>query len=94
MSFGLKTFKKYFFIFFFCFSFKNDRRTNVVLVNIFFKCTKKKLITAKYGQNTDQKDICASFVFKVESKPKHKEQFFRGVFLQKPKTCFFGDPKW
>ena len=30
-SFETKTFKKYFFLFFFCFSFINDRRTNVVM---------------------------------------------------------------
>ena len=35
---------------FFCFSFKNNRRTNVVLVNI-FENAQKKLITAKNGQN-------------------------------------------
>ena len=49
MSFVKKTFKKYFFIFFFCFSFKNDRRTNVVLVSI-IQNAQKKLITAKNGQ--------------------------------------------
>ena len=78
-----KPLKIYFLIFFFCFSFKNNRRTNVVFVNIFLMHSKKL-------QNTDQKDICASIVYKAESKPKHKEQFFGGVFLLKPKTCFFG----
>ena len=29
-------------------------------------------------------------VFKAESEPKHDEKFFLGVYLQKPKTCFFG----
>ena len=29
-------------------------------------------------------------VFKAESEQKHKENFFLGVFLQKPKTRFFG----
>ena len=53
--------------------------------NSFFKCVFK---------NTDQKDICASIVFKAESKPKHLEKLFWGGFLQKPKTGFFGGPKW
>ena len=30
-------------------------------------------------------------VFKSESEQKHEENFFVGVFLQKPKTRFFGD---
>ena len=53
--------------------------------NSFFQCVFK---------NTDQKDICASIVFKAEPKPKHKEIFFGGFFYQKPKTRFFGGPKW
>ena len=36
-----KNLKKYFFTFFFCFSFENSRRTNVVLINIFFNVLKK-----------------------------------------------------
>ena len=53
--------------------------------NSFLKCVFK---------NTDQKDICASIVFKAESKAKHEETFFGGVFHQKPKMRFFGSPKW
>ena len=45
-------------------------------------------------KNTNQKNICASIVFKAESKPKHEEKFFLGGFLQKQKTHFFGGPKW
>ena len=41
MSFEAKTFKKHFFTFFFCFSYKNNRHTNVDLVNIFFNVLKK-----------------------------------------------------
>ena len=52
--------------------------------NGFFQCVLK---------NTDKKDICASIVFKSESKPKHEEEKIWGVFLQKPKTRFFGGPK-
>ena len=68
----------------------------------FFKCTKKKLITVKNGQNsfffcvfknTDQKDIGAYIVLKAESKQKPEENIFWGVFLLKPKMCFFGGPK-
>ena len=44
-------------------------------------------------KNTNQKNICASIVFKAKSKPKHEENVFGG-FLQKPKTHFFGGPKW
>ena len=48
----------------------------------FFKCVFK---------NTDQKDICASIVFKAESKPKHEEKkHFWGVFLQNQKHVFWG----
>ena len=48
-SFKTKTLNKNIFIFFFCFSFKNDRLTNVVLVSI-IQNAQKKLITAKNGQ--------------------------------------------
>ena len=39
-------------------------------VNNFFLCVFK---------NIDQKNICASIVFKAESKPKREEKFFGGV---------------
>ena len=42
-------------------------------------------------KNTNQKNICASIVFKAESKPKHDKTFFfvgGGGFLQKPKRYF------
>ena len=39
-------------------------------------------------------NICVSIVFKAESKPKYKEKFVCGGFLQKPKTHFFWGPKW
>ena len=98
MSFETKTF---------CFSFKIKRHTSVVLVIIFENATKKvnNCQNDKKGiliansifkcvlKNTDQKDICASIVFKSESKPKHEEEKIWGVFLQKPKTQFFGVPK-
>ena len=41
-------------------------------------------------KNTKQNNNCVFIVFKAESEPKHEENFFLGVFLQKPKTCFFG----
>ena len=41
-----------------------------------------------------QKNICASIVFKAESRPKHEDNYFWGGFLQKPKMHFFGGPKW
>ena len=43
--------------------------------------------------NTDQKDTCVPIVFKAESKVKNEEKFFRGFFLQKLKTCYFGGSK-
>ena len=75
MSFETKTF---------CFSFKIKRHTSVVLVIIFENATKKVnncqndkkgiLIANNFFKcvlkNTDQKDICASIVFKDESKLK------------------------
>ena len=42
-------------------------------------------------KNTDQKNICASIVFKAESKPKHEEKFFwGGVFFKNQKRTFLG----
>ena len=41
-------------------------------------------------RNTEQNNNCIFIVFKAESEPKHKDKFFLAVFLQKPKTCFFG----
>ena len=75
----------------------------------FLKCTKKVINSQKRPKwcllwlkaffqcvfkNTDQKDICVSIVLKAESKPKYKETFLLWVFHQKPKTRFFGGPKW
>ena len=91
-------------IFFFCFYFKNYRSTNVILVSIFlyaqktiFNCQKcpkwhfwRSIIFLCFFKNTDKKSICASFVFKAGSKPKHEENICLVGFLQKPKTCFSG----
>ena len=41
-------------------------------------------------KNSDQKNICASIVFKAESKPKHEEHFFEGVFFKNQKRNFLG----
>ena len=41
-------------------------------------------------KNTEQNNICVFIVFKAESELKHEEKKILGVFLQKPKTCFFG----
>ena len=43
--------KKMFFIFFFYFSFKNKRCTNVILISIFENARKKLFLTGKNGQN-------------------------------------------
>ena len=50
-------------------------------VNNFFWCVLK---------NTEQNNNRVFIVFKAESELKHKENFFLGVFLQKPKLRFFG----
>ena len=42
-------------------------------------------------KNTEQNNNCVFIVFKSESEQKHEENFFFGVFLQKPKMRFFGD---
>ena len=70
---------------------------------------KNPSLTAKYGQNgifgsqllflcvfknTNQKNICASIVFKAESKPKNKEKKCLGGFSLKTKNVLFGGPKW
>ena len=42
-------------------------------------------------KNTDQKNICASIVFKDESKPKREEiKFFLGLFFKNQKRTFSG----
>ena len=40
-------------------------------------------------KNTDQKDICASIVFKAELKPKHEEKNSFEVFFIKNQKCTF-----
>ena len=44
-------------------------------------------------KNSDQKNICASIVFKAESKPKHEEQIFLRGFSSKTKNVIFQGPK-
>ena len=50
----------------------------------FFQCVFK---------NTDEKDICASIVFKAEWKPKHEEKTFFGGFSSKTKIALFQGSK-
>ena len=53
-----------------------------------FFCVFSKILTES------QKGICASIVFKAESKPKHEEKKFWGVFLAKnQKRAFLGVQK-
>ena len=52
--------------------------------NSFFLC---------FFKNTDQKKICASIVFKAESKPKHKEKNFLVGFSSKTKNALFRGSK-
>ena len=102
-KFGNKNRKKIVFIFFFCFSFKNNRRTNVILISIFenaqknvINCQKRpkwrfwrSIVFLCIFKNTYQKNICASIVFKAESKPKHEENIF-WVFFKNQKCTFWG----
>ena len=44
-------------------------------------------------KNTDKKNICASIVFKVESKPKHEENNFLVGFSSKTKNTLFRGSK-
>ena len=44
-------------------------------------------------KNTDQKNICATIVFKAESKPKHEETSFLGGFSSKIKIALFRGSK-
>ena len=101
-SFEIKTVNKNFLhIFLF---FKNNRRTNVILINIFENAQKtvinhqkrpKWLLTANkfffcVFKNTYRKNICGSFVFKAESKPKHEEKHFLGFFSKTKNVLFQG----
>ena len=55
--------------YFFCFSFKNNRHTNVILISI-FKNAQKTFLTAKNGQN----DVFESHFFVRFQKYQPKEQ--------------------
>ena len=104
LSFEIKTINKIFLHIFFCFSFKDNRRTNVILISVFENAQKNHYLppkTAKMAfltgnnfflcvfKNTDQKNICVSIVFKAESKPKQEEQNFVGGFPSKTKNALF-----
>ena len=102
--------KEHFFLLhiFFCFSFKNYRLTNAILISI-FENAQKPLLTAKNSQNgvfdgqllfvcvfknTNQKNICVFIVYKAESKPKLEEQISWGVFFKNQKRTFSGVQKF
>ena len=91
--------KKNFFVFRPWFSFKNNRRTNVLLIGI-FENAQKKLLTPKNAilavnnvflcvfKNTDLNNICASVVFK--DKRKIWRNIFCLFFISKLKNALFG----
>ena len=95
----------FFFLFFSVLAFKTID-TQMLIWSVFLKSHKKPLLTAKNCQNgvwqsitflcvfknTDQKNICASIVFKAESKLKHEENFFWG-FSSKTKNALFWGSK-
>ena len=104
-----KTFKKCFFIFFFCFSFKNYRCTNVVLVNIFENALKQVNNSQKqpkwhfwrligfFGAFSkiliNKTFVRPLFKFKAESKPKHGETNCLWGFSSKTKNNLFWGSK-
>ena len=93
---------QFFSLIFFCFSFENNRHTNVILVSIFeiYKKSYSPPKTAKMEfltfnnffqcvfKNTIKKNMCASSVFKAESKVKHEEKIMLGFFFKNQKLAF------
>ena len=93
---------KIFFVFWLWFSFKDTRRTNVLLVGIIENAHKNLLrkflpfwefLVVNTGnvfldvfKNTDQNNIGASIVFKA----KYEENFFKGFYLKTQKCPFLG----
>ena len=82
-----------------------SKDTQVLFWSLFLKMQQKKLITAKTTKkgiliansffkcvlkNTDQKDICASIVFKDESKLKTRRNFFFVFLFKNQKHAFPG----
>ena len=62
--------------------FKMAKIAFLVVYNFFF---------GAFSKTPNPKNNCVFIVFnKAESEAKHEENFFLGVFLQKPKICFFG----
>ena len=78
----------------------------MLLWSVFFKMHEKKVINFQKWpkwrfwrlitffwcvfKNIEPNNNCVFIVFKAESKPKHEKKKFLGLFLQKPKTRFFG----
>ena len=93
-----------FYLFFFWYSFKNNRPTNVVFVNIFFKALKKVnncqkrpkwrfwLLIAFFSafSKIPTNRTFVRLMFKAESKAKHKEKFVLGFFFKNQKRVFWG----
>ena len=100
---------KNFFIFFFCLSFKNNRHTNVIW-SLFLKTHRKTVINRQkrlkwcfwqsitFFCTLSKIQIKRAFVrllfLKLNQSWNTKTKFFWVGFLQKPKTHFFGGPKW
>ena len=97
-----------FFNFFSVLAFKTID-TQMLFWSVFLKTHKKPLLTAKNGQNGvfdghslflrfqkywPKEHLCVYCFFNLNQSRNTKTIFFRGGFLQKPKTHFFGDPKW
>ena len=99
--------KKYFFIFFFCFSLKNNKRTNVVFGQYFWNALKKvnnchkrpkwcfcRLIAffSPFSKIQTKRALVRLLFLKLNQSQNMKKNFWE-VFVQKPKTRFFGGPK-
>ena len=97
-----KTQKMFFLAIWLWFSFKNNRLTNVLLVDIFKNALKIHYYPSKLPfllflvvnicfcnfENTNENNMCASIVFKAETKQKHEENFLKGFFFKNKKHTF------
>ena len=105
MSIKTKTLKKSFFISFFCFSFKNDRRTHVVLVNSFKNVLKNVINCQKwskwrfwwlivffsaYSKILTKRTFVRQLFLMLNQRRNTKNKFVGGFFIKNQKRAFWG----
>ena len=97
----------FFLLIFFSFSFKNNRHKKVIWVSTVpgnFENAQKSYYTQKTAfltvknfffvfKNTDQKNICASIVLKLNQSRNTKKIFFGGGFSSKTQNTLFRGSK-